>query len=248
MHGFYRSSYIDQDGNKHHMTTTQFEPNDACKAFPCWDEPAAKATFDIVLKVPTGLVALSNMNVIDECPLDGTQLKEVKFATTPVMSTYLLAFIVGDLDFIESHTFGKINSTPIKCRVYTPLSTAYQGQYALSVCTRILDLFEEVLGIPYPLPKMDMVAIPDFDSSAMENWGLVTFSISSLLFNEQTSSMMTKQGLLQIWHMNLLINSLAILLPWNGGLISGLVNGLLHGLATMPLTSCFQNGIFGPHL
>ncbi|KAJ9085937.1 hypothetical protein DSO57_1009263 [Entomophthora muscae] len=86
------------------MATTQFEPNDARKAFPCWDEPATKATFDIVLKVPTGLVALSNMNVIDECPLDGTQLKEVKFATTFVMSTYLLAFIVGDLDFIESHT------------------------------------------------------------------------------------------------------------------------------------------------
>ncbi|KAJ9055264.1 hypothetical protein DSO57_1005671 [Entomophthora muscae] len=195
MHGFYRSSYIDQDGNKHRMVTTQFETNDARKAFPCWDEPAAKATFDIVLKVPTRLVALSNMNVIDECLLDGTQLKEVKFATTPVMSTYLLAFIVGDLDFIESHTFGKISSTPVKCHVYTPLSTAYQGQYALSVCTSILDLFEEVLGIPYPLPKMDMVAIPDFDSGAMENWGLVTFSISSLLFDEQNSTIETKQDI-----------------------------------------------------
>ncbi|KAJ9055268.1 hypothetical protein DSO57_1005675 [Entomophthora muscae] len=177
------------------MATTQFEANDARKAFPCWDEPAAKATFDIVLKVPTGLVALSNMNVIDECPLDGTQLKEVKFATTPAMSTYLLAFIVGDLDFIESHTSGKISSTPVKCHVYAPLSTAYQGQFALSVCTRALDLFEEVLGIPYPLPKMDMVPIPDFDSGAMENWGLVTFGISSLLFDEQTSSMITKQDI-----------------------------------------------------
>ncbi|KAJ9056680.1 hypothetical protein DSO57_1030462 [Entomophthora muscae] len=198
MNGFYRSSYNDQDGNKRYMATTQFEATDARKAFPCWDEPAAKATFDIVLRVPAELVALSNMNVIEEHPLEGSQLKEVKFATTPIMSTYLLAFIVGDLDFIESHTSGKVSGTPVKCRVYAPRGTASQGQFSLDVCTKTLDLFDEVFGTPYPLPKMDMVAVPDFDAGAMENWGLVTYRTVLLLFDEQTSSAKAKQRIASV--------------------------------------------------
>lgn len=198
MNGFYRSSYTDQEGNKKYMATTQFEATDARKAFPCWDEPASKATFDIILCVPSELVALSNMDVSSENPIQGTSLKEVKFNTTPIMSTYLLAFIVGDLDFIESHTSGKVSGTPVKCRVYAPKGSSQQGQFSLDVCTKTLDLFDEVFGTPYPLPKMDMVAIPDFDAGAMENWGLVTYRTVLLLFDEATSSAKAKQRIASV--------------------------------------------------
>ncbi|KAI9290700.1 hypothetical protein K502DRAFT_326607 [Neoconidiobolus thromboides FSU 785] len=198
MNGFYRSSYDDENGNKRYMATTQFEPADARKAFPCWDEPSIKATFDITLRVPSNLVALSNMNAISDEPISGTELKEVKFATTPIMSTYLLAFIVGDLEYIESHTEGKVSGTPVKCRVYTLPGKSSQGRFALDVCTKTLDLFDEVFGTPYPLPKMDMVAIPDFDAGAMENWGLVTYRTVLLLFDEATTSNSTKQRIASV--------------------------------------------------
>ncbi|CAJ0769243.1 22714_t:CDS:2, partial [Entrophospora sp. SA101] len=116
MTGFYRSSYVDESGNKRYLVTTQFEATDARRAFPCWDEPAIKATFDITLIVPSELTALSNMNVISEKPLaDGK--KEVMFAKTPIMSTYLLAFVVGDLAYIEKKTNGVKNAgNPVQIR------------------------------------------------------------------------------------------------------------------------------------
>lgn len=198
MNGFYRSSYLDTEGNKRFMAVTQFEATDARKAFPCWDEPALKATFDICLRVPSERVALSNMNVLEESVDPQTNLKVVSFATTPVMSTYLLAFIVGDLDYIESYTSGKVSGTPVKCRVYAPRGTAAQGQFALDVCTKTLDLFDDVFGTPYPLPKMDMVAVPDFDAGAMENWGLVTYRTVLILHDEKTSSAKAKQRIASV--------------------------------------------------
>jgi aminopeptidase 2 len=100
-----------------------------------------------------------------------TTLKEVKYATTPMMSTYLLAFVIGPFEYIEAHTTGEHNGESVKVRVYTLPGSTEQGRHALNVCTKALEYFAAVFGEPYPLPKMDMVAIPDFEAGAMENWG-----------------------------------------------------------------------------
>ncbi|KAI8393953.1 aminopeptidase [Radiomyces spectabilis] len=216
MAGFYRSSYKDADGNTQYLATTQFEATDARRAFPCWDEPSLKATFDVTLIVPSKLTALSNMNVTSEKPYlesaKGTtigkheeaqtgkdvsavkDLKEVKYATTPRMSTYLLAFVVGPFEYIEAYTSGDHNGRPICARVYALPGSVEQGRHALNVCVEALEYFAQVFGEPYPLPKIDMVAIPDFEAGAMENWGLVTYRTVALLFDEKSSSIVFKKS------------------------------------------------------
>ncbi|KXN70060.1 leukotriene A4 hydrolase N-terminal domain-containing protein, partial [Conidiobolus coronatus NRRL 28638] len=151
--GFYRSHFKNEEtGEEKVMACTQFQATDARMAFPCWDEPVLKATFDITLEVPQNVTALSNMNAISEENIE-ENLKRVSFATTPIISTYLLAFIAAELDYIEAFT---TVGTPIPCRVYAPKGTAQQGKFSLDICTRTLDLFNTVFGSPYPLPKMDM--------------------------------------------------------------------------------------------
>lgn len=166
MSGFYRSGYTDSDGLKKHLVVTQCEATDARRIFPCVDEPNQKATFNVTLVVLPHLVALANMNVAEETNfiVDGVEMKKVRFATTPVMSTYLFALAVGDFEYIEA--FAKPQSPagalPIKCRTYTLRGQSEQGQFALSVLTKVLEFFSEFFGVAYPLPKMDMIAIPDF--------------------------------------------------------------------------------------
>ncbi|OMH84586.1 Aminopeptidase 1 [Zancudomyces culisetae] len=192
MVGFYRSKYTDGQGNEKNMATTQFEPTDARRAFPCWDEPALKATFTVTLHVPKGLTALSNMEV--ESDQEGSNgLREVRFEKTPIMSTYLLAFVVGELEYIEAYTSGKFNEKPIRCRIYTPPGQSERGQFALDVTVKVLEYFAEIFGIAYPLPKMDQVAVPDFEAGAMENWGLVTYRTIALLVDEKNSGSRAKQ-------------------------------------------------------
>ncbi|RIA85787.1 aminopeptidase [Glomus cerebriforme] len=187
MLGFYRSSYKDHDGKTKYMASTQFEATEARRAFPSWDEPAIKATFDITLIVPSDTTALSNMNVVSEARL-GDGKKEVKFARTPIMSTYLVAFIVGDLGYVESSTTGKHNNgKPVLVRVYAPKGEEKHGEFALGIAKDVLEYFAEVFGIPYPLPKCDMVAIPDFEAGAMENWGLITYRTTAILFDPKAS-------------------------------------------------------------
>ncbi|KAJ1788654.1 hypothetical protein LPJ59_005499, partial [Coemansia sp. RSA 2399] len=180
MVGFYRSTYTDAEGNVKFMATTQFEPTDARRAFPCWDEPMQKATFDITLRVKEQLVALSNMDV-SKTESTGDGLKEVSFSTTPIMSTYLLAFVVGELEYIEAETSGKHNGRPIPCRVYTTPGKSEKGRFALDVTVKVLEYYADVFGIAYPLPKLDQIAINDFESGAMENWGLITYREVALL-------------------------------------------------------------------
>ncbi|ORE08615.1 hypothetical protein BCV72DRAFT_86089 [Rhizopus microsporus var. microsporus] len=223
MAGFYRSSYKDADGNTRYLATTQFESTDARRALPCWDEPSLKATFDVTLIVPSHLVALSNMDVISEEAFDDkdslhgkTQgkvegktetgkvegktesttlsLKQVKYATTPLMSTYLLAFCIGPFEYIEAYTSGEHNGRPIRSRVYTLPGSVEQGRHALNVCTLALEYFAKVFGEPYPLSKVDMIAIPDFEAGAMENWGLITYRTVALLFDEKSSSISFKKS------------------------------------------------------
>ncbi|OVA04489.1 Peptidase M1 [Macleaya cordata] len=185
MKGFYRSTY-EINGEKKNMAVTQFEPADARRCFPCWDEPAAKATFKITLDVPSELVALSNMPVIEE-KLDG-HLKTVTFQESPIMSTYLVAVVVGLFDYVEDHT-----SDGIKVRVYCQVGKGNQGKFALDVAVKTLDLYKVYFETPYSLPKLDMVAIPDFAAGAMENYGLVTYRETALLYDDQHSAAANKQ-------------------------------------------------------
>lgn len=185
--GFYRSAYTGKDGQKKWMAVTQFEATDARRAFPCWDEPNKKSTFHITMEVDSSLVALSNMDIEQESQLSNN-LKSVTFQKTPIMSTYLIAFIVGDLGFIETK-----NAHGVRVRVYAPSGSQDQGSFALDTGAKILDYFTEYFEIPYPLTKMDMVAIPDFASGAMENWGLVTYRTTALLLDSSQSSIKAKQ-------------------------------------------------------
>jgi len=183
MAGFYRSKY-QVNGEDRWIATTQFEPVDARRAFPCWDEPAVKATFEITLTVPDSLVALSNMPVSSEKRENG--LKTVHFQVTPKMSTYLVAWVIGEFDFVEGKT-----KHGIPMRVFTPLGQSSKGQFSLDVGIKVLDYFTDYFGIPYPLPKLDHVAIPDFSAGAMENWGLVTYREAALLC-DSSSNVATK--------------------------------------------------------
>ncbi|XP_058086693.1 aminopeptidase M1-like isoform X1 [Magnolia sinica] len=184
MKGFYRSTY-EHNEEKKNMAVTQFEPADARRCFPCWDEPAVKATFKITLEVPSELIALSNMPIIQE-KLDG-QLKTVSFQESPIMSTYLVAVVVGLFDYIEDLT---LNGT--KVRVYCQIGKTNQGKFGLDVAVRTLDLYENYFSMPYSLPKLDMIAIPDI-IGAMENYGLVTYCESALLYDDQHSAAANKQ-------------------------------------------------------
>lgn len=197
MAGFYRSGYTDKGGVKKYMAVTQFEATDARRAFPCWDEPALKATFEIILNVPKDRTALSNMDVKAEDSIEvlGETWKRVSFSKTPIMSTYLVAFVVGELDYVETTASPKAPSSaqPITVRVYTLPGDQNQGKFALNVAARTLEFFSEYFDIPYPLPKSDLVAIPDFSAGAMENWGLVTYRTIYLLFDETSSAAKSKE-------------------------------------------------------
>jgi puromycin-sensitive aminopeptidase len=186
MRGFYRSKYF-VDGKEHHMATTQFEATDARRAFPCFDEPAHKAIFNVSLIIPKGKTAISNT-----LPVTVTEhsagYEILKFAPTPKMSTYLLAFIVGDFEYLE-----KKNKNGVRVRIYTTPGKIHQAKFALDVTIKVLDFYEEYFDIPYPLNTLDMIAIPDFSSGAMENWGAVTYRESALLVDEEKSSTSNKQ-------------------------------------------------------
>nr|XP_060636893.1 puromycin-sensitive aminopeptidase isoform X2 [Anolis sagrei ordinatus] len=189
MKGFYRSKYTTPSGDTRFAAVTQFEATDARRAFPCWDEPAIKATFDISLVVPKDRVALSNMNVTDRRPYpDDENLVEVKFARTPVMSTYLVAFVVGEYDFVETRS-----TDGVLVRVYTPVGKAEQGKFALEVAAKTLPFYKDYFNVPYPLPKIDLIAIADFAAGAMENWGLVTYRETALLIDPKNSCSSSRQ-------------------------------------------------------
>lgn len=186
MAGFYRSTY-EQDGKTKYLATTQMEPTDCRRAFPSFDEPNLKAKFTISLIGDKHLTFLSNMDVKNEEDIKDDK-KIVHFNTTPYMSTYLVAFIVGELTYIESEY--KFRDVPI--RVYTTPGYEVDARYSCELAAKALEYYETQFDIPYPLPKMDMVGIHDFSAGAMENWGLVTYRMVDLLFNEKNSNLSTK--------------------------------------------------------
>ena len=192
LHGFYRSQYVNPEGEVSYLATTQFEATDARRAFPCWDEPACKATFQLTLNIPASMVAVSNTPILEQAGLDAG-FKSVMFARTPIMSTYLMAFVIGDLSYIEQEA---VNNTTVG--VWTTRGKEEQGRFALETSARMLGFFNEYFGIPYPLEKLDHIAIPDFAAGAMENWGCITYRETALLVDPENSSAGTRQRVAEV--------------------------------------------------
>ena len=197
MAGFYRSSFKDKDGKTKYIASTQMEPTDARRAFPCFDEPALKANYTITLIADKGQTCLSNMDVASEkeivSEISGGKKNSVTFNKTPLMSTYLLAFIVGELNHIETNAF----RVPI--RVFaTPDVNIEHGRFSLDLAAKTLAFYEKEFANDFPLPKMDMVAVPDFSAGAMENWGLITYRTVDVMFDEKTSGASTKERVAEV--------------------------------------------------
>jgi puromycin-sensitive aminopeptidase len=198
LRGFYRSQYTTDQGETRYLAATQFEATDARQAFPCWDEPARKARFEATLVIPDDMVAISNTPAVSEILSPDQrgkagEFKEVRFAETPVMSTYLLAFVIGDLTHIEKEA-----ASGTRVGVWTTRGKEEQGRFALDTSVKLLSFFNDYFGIPYPLQKLDHIAIPDFAAGAMENWGAVTYRETALLVDPQNSSAGTRQRVAEV--------------------------------------------------
>ena len=174
MHGLY-PCYFTHDGVKKQLFATQFESHHAREVFPCVDEPAAKATYDVTLVTAPGLTILGNMPIVQQEEND--EALTTVFDRTPRMSSYLLAFVVGEL-----HKKTACTKSGVEVNIWsTPAQSEETLDFALDIATRSIDFYDKYFGVPYPLPKSDHVALPDFSSGAMENWGLITYRESCLL-------------------------------------------------------------------
>lgn len=188
-HGFYKSTYRTKEGEVRILASTQFEPVAARMAFPCFDEPAFKASFLIKIRREPRHVAISNMPLVKSVTV-AEGLIEDHFDVTVKMSTYLVAFIISDFKSVS-----KMTKSGVKVSVYAVPDKIHQADYALDAAVTLLEFYEDYFSIPYPLPKQDLAAIPDFQSGAMENWGLTTYRESSLLFDAEKSSASSKLGI-----------------------------------------------------
>jgi aminopeptidase N len=189
--GLYYMPYQEQGtGAKKIALGTQFEPSDARRFFPCWDEPSFRARFQLTAVVPENWLAVSNMPVESERKIDIG--KEVRFQATPPMSSYLNVFVAGELDLIEMKAAGT------QIRVIATKGKAEWGRYALESTAQVLQYYNDYFGIRYPLPKLDQIAIPGGFGGAMENWGGITYYESALLFDPKKSSAATRQRIYEV--------------------------------------------------
>ncbi len=185
--GIYYDDYHDAAGAKKRMLVTQFEVADARRMFPCWDEPAFKATFRLNVTLPAGWQPISNMPAETVTPAPGGA-QHVAFARTPRMSTYLLALVAGDL----AATHGTADGTPVS--TWAPKGEERNTQYATQAASEILPYYNAYFGTAYPLPKLDLIAVPgNYEAGAMENWGAITFIDEDLLYDPAHSSPGTKE-------------------------------------------------------
>jgi len=182
LRGFYLSKT-----KMRNYAVTQFESTDARRAFPSFDEPALKATFDISLTVDAGDTVISNTNMISDTPTPVAGKHTLQFATTPKMSTYLVAFLVGDFRCTE----GKSDGVPIRA-CSTP-DKVELTKFALESAKYVLHYYDNYFGIKYPMPKLDMVALPDFEAGAMENFGCITYRETDLLTDSKTGNIPSKK-------------------------------------------------------
>jgi puromycin-sensitive aminopeptidase len=181
LRGFYRSVYKDPSGVSRTMAATQFEATDARRAFPCWDEPSFKAVFAVTLVIDPTLTAVSNTSIVSETAENGR--KVVRFADSIVMSTYLVALVVGELEATDPVTVGH---TPLK--VWCVPGKRHLARFGQEIGAASLAFFEDYYGLPYPGDKLDLLAIPDFAAGAMENLGAITFRETALLVDETAAS------------------------------------------------------------
>lgn len=181
--GFYISTFTDESGEERKIATTQFESTDARQAFPCFDEPAMKASFEIALTVPADLFAASNGPIISEVLSDDGSERTVKFGTTIKMSTYLVAFIVGPFEATDP-----VDVDGVPLRIIHPIGKGHLTSFALESGAFSLKYFTDYYGIPYPGEKLDLVAVPDFAFGAMENLGCVTFREVILLVDTERAT------------------------------------------------------------
>ncbi len=186
--GFYRSTYRDEDGTNRIVGTTHFEPTDARRAFPCWDEPDLKAVFGLTLVVRDDLTAVSNGPEVERESLDDGRIR-IRFADTMKMSTYLAAWVVGRLELTEP---ADARGVPVRV-VHTP-GKGRLAPFALEASVHSLNWFADYYGIPYPEAKLDNVAIPDFAQGAMENVGCVTYREQVLLIDPARSTQEEQLG------------------------------------------------------
>jgi len=185
LHGLYKSQFKYR-GKPQVILATQCEANHAREIFPCIDEPEAKAIFKLQITAPKSLTVLANTPVSSQMVVGAN--KQVSFKPSPKMSPYLLAFLIGKLAYRETKS-----KRGVKVRVYATPGNLKNVGFALKTGADILDFYESYFKIPYPLPKLDMVALPDFAAGAMENWGLVTYREQLLLVDAKNSSLSTKQ-------------------------------------------------------
>uniref|UniRef100_A0AAQ6INY7 Aminopeptidase n=1 Tax=Anabas testudineus TaxID=64144 RepID=A0AAQ6INY7_ANATE len=191
-HGFYKSSYRTSSGEVRVLASTQFEATFARGAFPCFDEPAFKANFTIQIIREPRHIAISNMPKLKTVELPGGLLED-HFDTTVKMSTYLVAYIVSDFLSVSRTT-----QHGVKISIYAVPEKIDQTAFALDAAVKLLDFYDDYFDIPYPLPKQDLAAIPDFQSGAMENWGLTTYRETGLLFDPDKSSASDKLGITKV--------------------------------------------------
>ncbi|MGC2637631.1 MAG: M1 family metallopeptidase [Acidobacteriaceae bacterium] len=187
LRGFYLSKTP-----KRNYAVTQFEPTDARRAFPSFDEPAFKATFDVTLVVDSGDTAISNTNIVSDSPGPEDGKHTIHFATTPKMSTYLVAFLVGDFQCIK----GQSDGTPI--RVCGPPEEMQYGKFALSAAEFVLHYYNSYFGIRYPMPKLDLIGIPDFEAGAMENFGAITYRETDLYIDDANATIDEKKNVAEV--------------------------------------------------
>ncbi|XP_060872010.1 endoplasmic reticulum aminopeptidase 1-like [Metopolophium dirhodum] len=191
LEGFYISSYTTSKGERRYLATTHFEPTYARSAFPCFDEPQFKAKFRMSILRNRFHIALFNMPIkesMDDGLYMGVGLMRDDFEESVEMSTYLVAFVVCDYQYVHAQTL-----QGVAVRVYAPPELLSQTSFALSTATKVMDHYSDFFGVPYPLPKQDLIAIPDFGAGAMENWGLITYRETSILYDEKETSAVAHQ-------------------------------------------------------
>jgi aminopeptidase N len=173
------------------LLSTQMEPTDARRLFPCWDEPVFRALFQLTVKAKKEDTVISNMPIAREQPL-GPDEKLVTFDRTPAMASYLFVLACGKLEWVEDEVAG------VKLRIVAAPGKKELGRYALEVTKEILPFYNEYFGVPYPLPKLDQIALPSGFGGAMENWGGITYNEDLLLFDPHASSDIVKQRIFEV--------------------------------------------------
>ncbi|KAF5543308.1 aminopeptidase 2 [Fusarium mexicanum] len=189
--GLYQASYETDNGVKHRIAATAMEPTYAREVFPCFDEPSMKAEFTLSIVVDESFVAVSNMPMERSVALDHSSRKIVTFQKSISMSTYHLGLVAGPLAEV------KCTSSRIPISVFCPLGSEKEATFAVDLAFKGLQFFEDCFELPYPLPKLDLIGVPEFSTGAMENWRAIIFRTTNLLLDPEDSALDTKQRIVE---------------------------------------------------